>query len=176
MIKHKPNEGRDAPAFQEYAATMMGRLDYRMLSLAHRGLLYTLRLEWWVNQKLPNQANKLATVLGLNGEEVARLLPGLEPFFEIIGDYMYSPDLECYRAKVQDRRNRQSLGGKEGRRRQKEKLHSSNLQAPSNQDSSNSEVLREDKYSSGKSKPVYKRNVSNPLNNSDLDPDIDVPF
>jgi len=36
---------RTAPAYQEYAASMMARFEYRTLTLAHRGLLYSMRLE-----------------------------------------------------------------------------------------------------------------------------------
>jgi len=36
---------RTAPAYQEYAASMMARLEYRTLTLPQRGLLYSMRLE-----------------------------------------------------------------------------------------------------------------------------------
>lgn len=175
MIEPKINEGRDAPAYQEYAASMMGRIEYRTLSLSHRGLLYTLRLECWVNQRMPIDPIKLAKVLGLDGAEVSKLLPELSPFFEVVGEWIYLPDLECYRVKVQDRRNRQSQGGKEGRRRYKEKLTSSSIpddQVASNSSLSNFKVLSKDKINSNKSKAAYRKENSNPPE----DPDIDAPF
>ena len=51
---------RDPPAYQEYAASMMARTEYRVLSLEGRGLLYTLRNECWVNGQLPADPATLA--------------------------------------------------------------------------------------------------------------------
>ena len=36
-------QGRDAPAFQEYAASMLSALPFRRAKLSERGLLFTLR-------------------------------------------------------------------------------------------------------------------------------------
>ena len=77
---------RDAPAFQEYAASMMARRDYRLLSLEARGLLYTVRLECWVNFSLPSAPDQLAKVLGFEVQQVERALPELRPFIVIDGD------------------------------------------------------------------------------------------
>ena len=49
-------QNREPPAFQEYAAAMMAKTDYRLMSLAGRGLLYTMRLECWVNLTCPPPA------------------------------------------------------------------------------------------------------------------------
>ena len=35
---------RTAPAYQEYAASVMAKTQYRVLSLTERGLLYTLSM------------------------------------------------------------------------------------------------------------------------------------
>lgn len=59
------NQNRAAPAFQEYAATMLALLPFRTMTLQDRGLLYTMRLECWVNVRLPYNHNDLAKVLGL---------------------------------------------------------------------------------------------------------------
>lgn len=58
-------QNRDAPAYQEYAAALLARLPFRTMTLQDRGLLYTMRLECWVNVRLPNDHNSLAKVLGL---------------------------------------------------------------------------------------------------------------
>lgn len=174
MAESKLSEGRDAPAFQEYAASMMSRFEYRALSLSSRGLLYTLRLECWVNQKLPSDPTKLAKVLGLDKGEIGALLPELTAFFTVVGDWLHSPDLEGYRNKIQDRRNRQSEGGKESRRRVKARLASTTdncLEVTYSQASGDLQALRQDKINSNKSKPVYRDEYS--IDES-LDPD--VPF
>lgn len=174
MSKIKFNEGRDAPAFQEYAASMMSRIEYRTLSLPHRGLLYTLRLECWVNQTVPSNPEKLSKMLGLDAKELNELLPDLAPFFDTQGALLISPELEGYRAKVQHRKNCQSEGGKKAQQNRKIKLNKLNndaLEAPYNQLSSNLEVLSQDKINSNKSNPVYRDEYS--IDES-LDPD--VPF
>ena len=53
-------QNRNAPAYQEYASDMLASVDYRMLTLAQRGLLWSLRLELWVNKKLPAGRRKEA--------------------------------------------------------------------------------------------------------------------
>jgi len=72
-------QNRPPPAFQEYAANMMARTDYRILTLAQRGLLMTLRLECWVNLRLPNDPATLARVLGYGSDEVRAALPAIMP-------------------------------------------------------------------------------------------------
>lgn len=112
----KITQNRNAPAYQEYAASMMSRFEYRSLTLEARGLLYTLRLEAWVNQKLPSDTDILARSMGLPAQQVKDLLPLLlGPFFQITGGVIQCPELEDYRKTIQDRRNRQSEGGKKAR-------------------------------------------------------------
>ncbi len=108
----QPN--RTAPAYQEYAASMMARLEYRTLTLAQRGLLYSMRLECWVNQFLPESAEVLARILGFDPAEIAAELPYVMPFFEVENGRITSPDLEAYRRRVEGIRERQAQGGKAG--------------------------------------------------------------
>lgn len=114
-------QNREPPAFQEYAAAMMAKTDYRLMSLAGRGLLYTMRLECWVNRRLPPDAQRLARVLGFDVAEVAALIPEVQPFFSIDADGLFCPELEDYRDHVEDRRQRQSEGGKQTAAKHKEK-------------------------------------------------------
>jgi uncharacterized protein YdaU (DUF1376 family) len=105
---------REAPAFQEYAASMMARTAYRVLSLEGRGLLYSMRLECWVNGSLPAHPATLARVLGFTAEQVARALPELAEFFVPDGGTLRCPELDNYRAHLEDRKARQSAGGRAG--------------------------------------------------------------
>lgn len=106
-------QNRDAPAFQEYAASMMARTDYRVMSLAERGLLYTLRLECWVNKRVPADHYLLARVLGFAPEEVAAALPGVMPFIASDGKEISCPELDDYRDHITAIREKQSQGGKQ---------------------------------------------------------------
>jgi hypothetical protein len=105
---------RDPPAYQEYAASMMARTEYRVLSLEGRGLLYTLRNECWVNGQLPADPATLARVLGYPVEQVQRALPELRPFVVVVGGVLRCPELDDYRAHLDDRRERQAAGGRKG--------------------------------------------------------------
>ena len=163
MTTSKRNQGREPPAFQEYAASMMSKMEYRLLNLSQRGLLYSLRLECWVNQSLPSDPQKLATVLGVPVDDVSTNLPKLSKFFCTNGELLTCPDLDKYREYLQDQRNRQSEGGKESRRRSKEKQAStggSNGEATFSHDASSLQVLRQDKSSADKSNSAFRKEVS----------------
>lgn len=108
------SQNRDAPAFQEYAANILARLPFRTMTLQDRGLFYTMRLECWVNVRLPNDHNKLAKVLGVPVSVVASSLAAVMPFFNIIDGFISSPELENYRAHLAERKQKQSQGGKLG--------------------------------------------------------------
>lgn len=108
------SQNRDAPAYQEYAATILALLPFRCMSLQDRGLLYTMKLECWVNVRLPQNPNHLAKVLGLPVAEVAASLAAVMPFFEVVDGFIISPELEGYRAYLAERKLKQSHGGKIG--------------------------------------------------------------
>jgi hypothetical protein len=108
------SQNRDAPAYQEYAATILAQLPFRTMTLQDRGLLYTMRLECWVNVGLPNNHNDLAKVLGLPVAEVAASLAAVMPFFGVVDGFIISPELENYRAHLVERKSKQSQGGKRG--------------------------------------------------------------
>ena len=107
-------QNRNAPAYQEYAASMLARSDFRVLGLAARGLLYTLRLECWVNFRLPREPARLARVLRLPLEEVERALSELCAFFEFLVEELRCPELDDYRCHLDERRQRQAAGGRAG--------------------------------------------------------------
>ena len=105
---------REAPAYQEYAASLMARTEYRVLTMEGRGLLYTMRLECWVNGELPSGPPLLARVLGFDIAQVERALPEVRPFFSVEGDVLRCPELDDYRAHLNERRQKQSAGGRAG--------------------------------------------------------------
>jgi hypothetical protein len=107
-------QNREPPAFQEYAAPMLARFEFRTLSWPARGLLYTLRLECWVNGRLPAKPAVLAGALGFPLEQFEAALAEVKPFFRIDGEWLYCPELADYRAHLDERRQRQSQGGRKG--------------------------------------------------------------
>lgn len=111
---------RTAPAYQEYAAAMMSRFEYRTLTLAQRGLLYSMRLECWVNQFLPESPEIMARILGFDPAEIAAEVPFVMSFFDVKNGRIFAPDLEAYRARVEGIRDRQSAAAKGTNAKRKE--------------------------------------------------------
>ncbi len=105
---------REAPAYQEYAAAMMARREYRTISLAARGLLYSLRLECWVNRSVPADPLMLSRVLGFQRDEVEPALNEITVFLVLDGENLVFRDLEDYRTHIASIRQKQAAGGKKG--------------------------------------------------------------
>lgn len=114
-------QNRPPPAFMEYAAAMMARVEYRVLNLAERGLLYSMRLECWVNHGLPANAATLSKILGFPADEVSASLPSMKPFFAERDGFFVSPELEDYRTHITALRAKQSEGGKQSAANKKDK-------------------------------------------------------
>lgn len=91
-------QNREPPAFQEYAAAMLSRREYRAMSLSERGLLYSLRLECWANKTVPADPAILSKVLGYSQDEISAALPAVMSFFTLAGEEIFSPELDDYRA------------------------------------------------------------------------------
>lgn len=88
---------RDPPAYQEYASSVLAKSSFRELTLEQRGLLYTLKLECWVNKNIPKDSKKLAQYVGSSEQQIAELLPSIMEFFAAKNDRIFSPELENYR-------------------------------------------------------------------------------
>lgn len=131
MAKNLPSQNRDAPAYQEFAASMMARREYRQLSLAERGLLYTLRLELWVNRSVPSDDVQLARMLGYDRAEIETLMPNLSPFFDVRGADLICPELENYRTYQAARHERMAEGARQtNEKKRKEKAVSPPVTPP----------------------------------------------
>ena len=143
------SQNRNAPAYQEYAATILAQLPFRTMSLQDRGLFYTMRLECWVNKQLPKDHNVLAKAFGLPVDEVKASLPAVMPFFKIEGEFIICPELEDYKAHLDERKHKQSQGGKTGSAITNEKsmaakeIINEESSNPSSTLSSNSQVTRQ---------------------------------
>lgn len=117
-------QNRPAPAYQEYAAAMMASTPYRLLGLSERGLLYTMRLECWVNHGIPENPAALAKILGFDAAEVAAALPAVMPFFRKENGFITCPELDDYRRHLEVTRLKQSEGGKQSAANKKGKSKS----------------------------------------------------
>jgi len=106
---------KTAPAFQFYASDTMADKRYRMMTLAERGLYLSLLSECWVNRSMPAEPSAIARWLGCAVDEIKPALTErvLSFFIEAKGE-LTSPDLERYRTTLEERREKQSKGGRKG--------------------------------------------------------------
>ena len=108
-------QNRKPPAFQEYAATILSSKAFRVMNLSQRGLLFTMRLECWVNQSIPSLSNELARYLGFSHSEVSDALSAeVISYFNHSGNSYICPELEDYRKHLNDQKEKQRAGGKKG--------------------------------------------------------------
>lgn len=100
-MKHRDSP----PGYLEYASSFLSNRDFRMMTLAERGLLMTARFEAWVNGSVPAANEELAQYLGisLSEIEVART-DRVERQFSIVGGEIRFADLDAYRDKLTELR------------------------------------------------------------------------
>ncbi len=111
-----------APAYQEYAADWLARREFRTMTLAQRGLLFTLRFECWANVSVPSDLAALAKILGVDRNELLSLMDdSLRCFFEDDGENLTMPDLEKYRAELTARRDKQAQAAQETNKKRRMK-------------------------------------------------------
>lgn len=111
------------PAYQEYPADILINEVFMQLSMAQKGLLWTLRMYCWKNESIPGGYKNLALLVGISEKEVTKLFDErLESFFELRFDddinkknpRMINIDLEAYRKEKIAARNRKVASGKLG--------------------------------------------------------------
>ena len=107
-------QNRPPPAYQEYAASMLASNAFRMMDLSTRGLLYTLRLEYWIGNPLPADPVMLAKILRLDAAVVSSALVELGDLVLFNEGMINIPELDDYRQHLSGIRKKQSIGGKEG--------------------------------------------------------------
>jgi len=117
----KPNL-RPAPAFQEYASDLLAKREFRMMNLAERGLLMTMRLECWVNKSLPIKKSELSMMFGFSEQEIdSQLTPNVLSFFKHEGSNLICTELEAYRQNQEATKVALSEGGRNGGKATQEK-------------------------------------------------------
>jgi hypothetical protein len=108
-------QNRKPPAFQEYASSIIASRQFRLMTLAERGLYYTLRLECWVNVKAPSSLKDLAKYLGFDISEIeASLTENVKSLFIDENGSFSCPELDNYRNHLEGIKSLQSEGGKRG--------------------------------------------------------------
>jgi hypothetical protein len=108
------SQNRRPPAYQEYAADVLASIEYRVMTLAQRGLFDTMRRECWVNRRLPGRHDLLAKVLSVTEQEIDDHLPAVMFHFEESDGYIFCPELEDYRKHLAELDARKKEGGRRG--------------------------------------------------------------
>jgi uncharacterized protein YdaU (DUF1376 family) len=108
-------QNRKPPAYQEYAATILSDRNFRLMTLAERGLFYSMRLECWQNIEVPASENDLAKYLGYESSEIKNALSQrVKAFFNLNENLFKCPELDDYRQHLEQQKAKQSAGGKLG--------------------------------------------------------------
>jgi len=111
------------PAYQEYPADILNNEVFIQLSMAQRGLLWTLRMYCWKNESIPAGYKNLAILTGISEKEACKLFDEkVNSFFELTFDEdinkqnprMINTDLEAYRKEKIAARNKRAASGKLG--------------------------------------------------------------
>jgi len=119
-LKNKDAIKKAPPAFQFYATDTLASKPFRLMKLNERGLYITLLAECWANKTVPADPDTLSKLLGLNVKDA--FSENVLEFFKIDDNQMSSPELDDYKKKLDERREKQIAGGKKGQKIKKERL------------------------------------------------------
>ena len=115
MDSNKPPQKRPPPAFQEYASDMLANYQYRMMTLAEKGLFDVLRRECWVNQQVPFAPVELSAYLGIQLSEIEKnLTTRVLAFFKEKNHSLTCPELDSYKTMLLQRKEKIANGGRIG--------------------------------------------------------------
>jgi hypothetical protein len=103
-----------SPWYREFAANDMANLNYRIMTLSERGLLFSIKNECWVNDRVPENTELLSKVLGFPEKEIKLSLPGIMCFFAVSDGFIYHPELKNYKEELEVNKTKQKGWGKIG--------------------------------------------------------------
>ncbi len=108
-------QNRKPPAYQEYAATILADRNFRLMTLAERGLFFSMRLECWQNGEVPAIESDLAKYLSYDLADIKEALTlRVTSFFNLTNSLFNFPELDSYKQHLEQRKTKQSEGGKRG--------------------------------------------------------------
>ncbi len=106
---------RPLPAYLEYASDILANMNYRLMRLDERGLWDTMRKECWVNGYVPSNSHDLAVLLNLPLEDVqVAFTDRVAKFFRLQDGFLFSDELDSYRAVSLQKREQMAKGGAKG--------------------------------------------------------------
>jgi len=116
MTPRSPQHGFKAnPGLMIYPVDLLADIDFRLMSLAERGLLLTLMCECWVNGSLPAEHELMSRILGFSREDfTSAFTHRTQEFFQEVNGQLICPGVEAYRAECSAIHNAKKEGGKKG--------------------------------------------------------------
>lgn len=136
---------------------MLANSQYRMMTLAEKGLFDLLRRECWLNQQVPFTAIELAAYLGIPVSEIEKNLTiRVLSFFKEKNCSLICPELDSYKTVLLERREKIAKGGRNGGKATQAKHKVSkgtlegSLKALSKEELSRDESSKDEKKSLGK--------------------------
>jgi hypothetical protein len=127
---------RRPPGFMEYGSDLLGLERVKLMSLAERGLLATLRWHLWSNDTVPADPKLMARLLGLDAQEVEHNLTNRVLSFFAVAEHdktrLVCPELQAQMARLLWRRDRQAFGAEQARISKKTKGNPASAKQPAN--------------------------------------------
>lgn len=106
---------RSPPAYQEYASDLLADHRFRSMTFGERGLLFTIKLECWVNERVPKDSTALENFIRATSDEMQRFFtPRVRSFLSEGEKHFLFPELENQKFNFQLKRSLQSKGGRNG--------------------------------------------------------------
>ncbi len=148
---------RKPPAYLEYAATILSTREFKFMTMEERGLLYTIKLDCWLNNSVPSNHEELAKYFGVSVSEINRsLTENVKSFLKHIGDSYECTDIEIYRSQLNARLQKQSNGGKKGAKTTNEKRSKSATNSELSQQVTDESLIKTSQFKTIKTQSVEK--------------------
>ncbi|MFM1911820.1 MAG: hypothetical protein RJB18_1211 [Pseudomonadota bacterium] len=153
---------RKPPAYQEYAATTLSTREFKFMTMEERGLLYTIKLDCWLNNSIPSNHEELAKYFGVPVEQInSAFTDNVKSFLKHVGNSYECIDIEIYRNQLNARLEKQSKGGKKGAKitNDKRSMSAPNSQPP--RQDANESLIKTNQF-----KTNQNQSVENDITNS----------
>jgi hypothetical protein len=98
-----------------YPSDLLSKREFRTSGAEERALMFSITLECWVNGSVPSDPEQLSKIVALPLNVVRMgLTKNVVHFLDEHNGEFTMPDVERYREEVEERRRKQSQGGKKG--------------------------------------------------------------
>jgi len=105
------------PWFKFFARDFLADQNVVLMTPAERGIYVTLQCSFWLAGSLPADSTRLARLCHTSEDEVTKLWPAVEPYFEERDGLLFHRELEMQRNKAIADWCAKSAGGRKGAKR-----------------------------------------------------------